>query len=70
MIARMSAYLLMAVGLVSRKLAERAVYFELILILLVASLAPAITFTGRAAPACGCRWAACSHSSKSCRWCC
>ena len=30
----MSAYLLMAVGLVSRKLAERAVYFELILIFL------------------------------------
>ena len=30
----MSAYLLMAVGLVSRKLAERAVYFEIILILL------------------------------------
>ena len=28
----MSAYLLMAVGLVSRQLAERAVYFELILI--------------------------------------
>jgi nitric oxide reductase subunit B len=32
--AAMSAYLLMAVGLVSRKLAERAVYFELILIFL------------------------------------
>jgi nitric oxide reductase subunit B len=32
--ACMSAYLLMAVGLVSRKLAERAVYFELILIFL------------------------------------
>jgi nitric oxide reductase subunit B len=32
--ASMSAYLLMAVGLVSRKLAERAVYFELILIFL------------------------------------
>lgn len=30
----MSAYLLMAVGLVSRRLAERAVYFELILIFL------------------------------------
>ncbi len=30
----MSAYLLMAIGLVSRKLAERAVYFELILIFL------------------------------------
>jgi nitric oxide reductase subunit B len=30
----MSAYLLMAVGLVSRKLAERAVYFQLILIFL------------------------------------
>jgi nitric oxide reductase subunit B len=32
--AAISAYLLMAVGLVSRKLAERAVYFELILIFL------------------------------------
>ncbi len=32
--ASMSAYLLMAVGLVSRQLAERAVYFELILIFL------------------------------------
>ncbi len=32
--ASMSAYLLMATGLVSRKLAERAVYFELILIFL------------------------------------
>jgi nitric oxide reductase subunit B len=32
--ASISAYLLMAVGLVSRKLAERAVYFELILIFL------------------------------------
>ncbi len=32
--AAVSAYLLMAVGLVSRKLAERAVYFELILIFL------------------------------------
>jgi nitric oxide reductase subunit B len=32
--AAMSAYLLMAVGLVSRQLAERAVYFELILIFL------------------------------------
>ena len=32
--AAMSAYLLLAVGLVSRKLAERAVYFELILIFL------------------------------------
>ncbi|HEX5419423.1 MAG TPA: cbb3-type cytochrome c oxidase subunit I, partial [Gammaproteobacteria bacterium] len=32
--ASLSAYLLMAVGLVSRKLAERAVYFELILIFL------------------------------------
>ena len=32
--ASVSAYLLMAVGLVSRKLAERAVYFELILIFL------------------------------------
>ncbi len=32
--AAMSAYLLMAVGLVSRKLAERAVYFEIILIFL------------------------------------
>ncbi len=32
--ACMSAYLLMAVGLISRKLAERAVYFELILIFL------------------------------------
>ncbi|MDQ2802946.1 MAG: cbb3-type cytochrome c oxidase subunit I, partial [Pseudomonadota bacterium] len=32
--AAMSAYLLMAVGLVSRKLAERAVYFELILVFL------------------------------------
>jgi nitric oxide reductase subunit B len=32
--ACMSAYLLMAVGLVSRQLAERAVYFELILIFL------------------------------------
>jgi len=32
--ASMSAYLLMALGLVSRKLAERAVYFELILIFL------------------------------------
>ncbi len=32
--ASMTAYLLMAVGLVSRKLAERAVYFELILIFL------------------------------------
>ena len=32
--AAMSAYLLMAVGLVSRRLAERAVYFELILIFL------------------------------------
>ncbi|MFL5253417.1 MAG: nitric oxide reductase, partial [Rhodopila sp.] len=32
--ASMSAYLLMAVGLVSRKLAERAVYLELILIFL------------------------------------
>jgi nitric oxide reductase subunit B len=32
--ASMSAYLLMAVGLVSRKLAERATYFELILIFL------------------------------------
>jgi len=32
--ASMSAYLLMAVGLVSRKLAERSVYFELILIFL------------------------------------
>ena len=32
--ATMSAYLLMAVGLVSRKLAERAVYFEIILIFL------------------------------------
>lgn len=32
--ATMSAYLLMAVGLVSRRLAERAVYFELILIFL------------------------------------
>ncbi|BFG80079.1 hypothetical protein PTKU46_81130 [Paraburkholderia terrae] len=32
--ACMSAYLLMAVGLVSRKLVERAVYFELILIFL------------------------------------
>ncbi len=32
--ACMSAYLLMAVGLVSRKLAERAVYFELILVFL------------------------------------
>ncbi|HXR88888.1 MAG TPA: cbb3-type cytochrome c oxidase subunit I [Steroidobacteraceae bacterium] len=32
--AAMSAYLLMATGLVSRKLAERAVYFELILIFL------------------------------------
>jgi nitric oxide reductase subunit B len=32
--AAMSAYLLMALGLVSRKLAERAVYFELILIFL------------------------------------
>jgi nitric oxide reductase subunit B len=32
--ASMSAYLLMAVGLVSRRLAERAVYFELILIFL------------------------------------
>jgi nitric oxide reductase subunit B len=32
--ACISAYLLMAVGLVSRKLAERAVYFELILIFL------------------------------------
>ncbi len=32
--ACMSAYLLMAVGLVSRKLAERAVYFEIILIFL------------------------------------
>jgi nitric oxide reductase large subunit len=33
-VASMSAYLLMAVGLVSRQLAERAVYFELILIFL------------------------------------
>ena len=32
--AAMSAYLLMAVGLVSRQLAERAVYFEIILIFL------------------------------------
>ena len=32
--AAMSAYLLMAVGLVSRKLAERAIYFEIILIFL------------------------------------
>ena len=32
--ASMSTYLLMAIGLVSRKLAERAVYFELILIFL------------------------------------
>ncbi len=32
--AAMSAYLLMAVGLVSRRLAERSVYFELILIFL------------------------------------
>jgi nitric oxide reductase subunit B len=32
--ASMSAYLLMALGLVSRKLAERAVYFQLILIFL------------------------------------
>ena len=32
--ASMSAYLLMAVGLVSRQLAERAVYFQLILIFL------------------------------------
>jgi nitric oxide reductase subunit B len=32
--ATMSAYLLMSVGLVSRKLAERAVYFEIILIFL------------------------------------
>jgi nitric oxide reductase subunit B len=32
--AAMSAYLLMAIGLVSRQLAERAVYFELILIFL------------------------------------
>jgi nitric oxide reductase subunit B len=32
--AAMSAYLLMSVGLVSRRLAERAVYFELILIFL------------------------------------
>ncbi|HEU0155884.1 MAG TPA: cbb3-type cytochrome c oxidase subunit I [Stellaceae bacterium] len=32
--AAMSAYLLMALGLVSRRLAERAVYFELILIFL------------------------------------
>ncbi len=32
--AAMTAYLLMAVGLVSRKLAERSVYFELILIFL------------------------------------
>ena len=32
--ARMNAYLLMAVGLVSRTLAERSVYFELILIFL------------------------------------
>ena len=32
--AAMSAYLLMAIGLVSRKLAERAVYFEIILIFL------------------------------------
>ena len=32
--AAISAYLLMAVGLVSRRLAERSVYFELILIFL------------------------------------
>jgi nitric oxide reductase subunit B len=32
--ASMSAYLLMATGLVSRLLAERAVYFELILVFL------------------------------------
>jgi redox-sensitive bicupin YhaK (pirin superfamily) len=38
--ASMSAYLLMAVGLVSRKLAERAVYFELILIFLGGVIGP------------------------------
>ena len=32
--------------------------------------APAIISTGLAAPACGCRWAACSPSSRCCRWCC
>ena len=69
--AAISAYLLMAVGLVSRKLAERAVYFELILIFLggVHRHRPSSLLGGRAR-ACGCRWAACSRSSRCCRWCC
>jgi nitric oxide reductase subunit B len=54
--ACMSAYLLMATGLVSRILAERAVYFELILISI-----------GQADPAFGFLPAACSRLSKCCR---
>ena len=68
--ATMSAYLLMSVGLVSRKLAERATYFEIILIFLGGVIGTGHHLYWAAARACGCRWAACSPSSRCCRWCC
>ena len=72
--AAISAYLLMAVGLVSRKLAERATYFEIILIFLGGAIGTGHHLywagTGPAARACGSRWAACSRLSRFCHWCC
>ena len=70
--ASMSAYLLMAVGLVSRAAACRAgrIFRADPDCSLAASSAPAMSATGRAARACGCRSAACSHLSRCCRWCC
>lgn len=58
-----AAVILMATGLVLRKLAERSVYPELILIFLGRVL-------GTGGRTCGFRSAACSRSSRSCRWCC
>ena len=68
--AAISAYLLMAVGLVSRQLAERSVYLALILIFLGGVLGTGHHLYWAASQACGCRSVRCSRLSRCCPWCC
>ena len=65
-----SAYLLMGLGLVSRKLAERAVYFEVILIFLGGVLGTGHHLYWNGSPSMWIPSAACSPLSRFCRLCC
>ena len=68
--ATITAYLLLSVGLVSRKLAERATYFEIILIFLGGVIGTGHHLYWAGGPSMWVPMASMFPSSKYCRWCC